>query len=92
MNRLFGQLLPPEVLSRPDKADFTRGFWAEETRRFAADWDGDGIPADLVDADALRDTWTSELPDMRSSLLVQAAWLAASTGGDIDKSFNCGLE
>ena len=35
---------------------------------------------------------TSELPDMRSSLLVQAAWLAASTGGDIDKSFNCELE
>ena len=33
------------------------------------------------------------MPDMRSSLLVQAAWLASSsTGPDLDQSFNCGLE
>jgi asparagine synthase (glutamine-hydrolysing) len=92
MHQLFGGLLPAEVLSRSDKADFTRGYFGPETRQFAASWSGQGLPTDLVDPDALRDTWRSEMPDMRSSLLVQAAWLATSAGGDLDHSFNCRLE
>ena len=34
----------------------------------------------------------SEMPDMRSGLLLHAAWLADSGGGKLEKSFNCRLE
>jgi asparagine synthase (glutamine-hydrolysing) len=92
MHQLFGGLLPPEVLSRTDKADFTFGYWGEESRRFAAEWNGEGLPAELVDVDALRTLWKSGVPDMRSALLLQAAWLATSGAIDAEKSFNCRLK
>ena len=92
MHALFVGLLPPEVLSRPDKADFTLAYWGED-KRFATEWDGQGLPTDLVDVEELRLTWTSDMPDMRSGLLLQAAWLAStSPGGGLDKSFNCRLK
>ena len=93
MHALFDGLLPPEVLSRPTKADFTLAYWGEESKRFAKSGTDKGLPTDLVDVEELRLTWTSDMPDMRSGLLLQAAWLAStSTGGGLDKSFNCRLK
>jgi hypothetical protein len=94
MRTFFGDLLPPEVLSRTDKADFTRTHWNEHSRAFAASWTGRGLPDELIDTDVLRRNWQagpSDSPDMRAALLFQTAWLAESANGK-PKQFNCRLE
>jgi asparagine synthase (glutamine-hydrolysing) len=90
MKVLFGELLPREVFERSDsdKADFTAVYWTERSKEFAAQWTGVGVPLDIVDPEALRATWTSELPDARSGLLLQAAWLATSDAPDVEQHFN----
>ena len=39
-------------------------------------WSGRGLDETLVDPEALRREWLSEVPDFRTSLLLQSAWLA----------------
>jgi asparagine synthetase B (glutamine-hydrolysing) len=84
MQALFGKLLPPELLSRSDKAGFTHALWGEEAREFGARWRGEGVAADLVDAGELRRAWSSPTPDFRSATALQAAWLATSSGATLD--------
>jgi hypothetical protein len=76
MNALASDLLPANVLGRTSKAYFNRVFFGEHTRAFAASWSGQGLDERLVDPDALRREWLSEVPDFRTSLLLQSAWLA----------------
>jgi len=76
MKKYFGDLLPPRVTERSTKAVFTEVFAGEQTRRFAREWDGAGLDPELVDAEALRRTWLSEIVDVRSLVPLQAAWLA----------------
>jgi hypothetical protein len=75
MRRLFGHLLPDELLSRQTKASFGGQFWGESTRRFMASWTGGGVDADLVDVDRLRAEFTRTTPDFRTAMLVHQAWL-----------------
>jgi asparagine synthetase B (glutamine-hydrolysing) len=75
MTRLFGDLLPADVLERRTKASFDGAFWAEPSRMFARDWDGGGVDERVVDLDALHKEWTKEAPDPRTFLLAQSAWL-----------------
>lgn len=75
MNALAGDLLPPEVIGRSSKASFNRVFFGEESRAFAATWSGRGLDETLVDPEALRREWLSEVPDFRTALLLQSAWL-----------------
>jgi asparagine synthase (glutamine-hydrolysing) len=82
MRRLFGSLLPDDLLARTTKSGFDQAFWGEPSRAFAADWDGEGADPDLVDADALRREWALPAPDPRSFLLLQAAWLAREAAED----------
>jgi asparagine synthase (glutamine-hydrolysing) len=93
MGTLFGDLLPREVLERSDadKADFTAVYWTEQSKAFAAQWTGGGVPLDIVDPETLQATWTRELPDARSGLLLQAAWLATSDAPDVEQHFNSDL-
>jgi asparagine synthase (glutamine-hydrolysing) len=94
MRSLFGDLLPPQVLARSDKALFTFVYFTDRSRAFAERWNGDGVRRDLVDPESLRATWLAAppaSPDMRSGLLLQAAWLAGS-GADVQRHFNCDLE
>jgi asparagine synthetase B (glutamine-hydrolysing) len=77
MKKYFGDLLPPRVTERSTKAVFTEVFAGEQTRRFARQWDGAGLDRELVDAEALRRTWLSEIVDVRSLVPLQAAWLAS---------------
>jgi asparagine synthase (glutamine-hydrolysing) len=94
MRALFGDLLPSQVLSRGDKANFTFVYFTDESRAFAEQWNGDGVRRDLVDPERLRGIWRAAppaSPDMRSGLLLQAAWLAGS-GADVQRHFNCDLE
>jgi hypothetical protein len=75
MGRLFGDLLPREVLERTTKAYFTHAVFTEHTRRFAREWDGSGVDTDLVDPKVLRENWLSESPYAPTMTLLQQAWL-----------------
>lgn len=77
MKKYFGDLLPARVTERSTKAVFTEVFAGKRTRAFAREWDGAGVDPELVDAEALRRTWLSEIVDLRSLVPLQAAWLAS---------------
>ena len=77
MLALFGDLLPPELLRRPRKAEFGRALWRSEARAFAATWDGTGVDDELVDADCLRGAWSAPSPWFGANTLLHEAWLAA---------------
>ena len=76
MDALARDLLPAEVVGRTSKAYFNRVFFGEESRAFAAKWSGRGLDETLVDPEVLRREWLSEIPDFRTSMLLQSAWLA----------------
>jgi asparagine synthase (glutamine-hydrolysing) len=76
MRALFGDLLPREVLERRTKALFANAVFTRRTREFARRWNGSGVDTDLVDPEALRDTWLSVDPHAPSMSLLQQAWLA----------------
>jgi asparagine synthetase B (glutamine-hydrolysing) len=76
MRRLFGELLPAEVLARRTKASFDSVFWADESRAFAERWQGEAVDEDIVDAEELAAAWRGPEPDPRSFTLLQAVWLA----------------
>jgi hypothetical protein len=76
MDSLARDLLPANVVGRTSKAYFNRVFFGEESRAFAASWSGRGLDETLVDPEALRREWLSEIPDFRTALLLQSAWLA----------------
>jgi hypothetical protein len=75
MRHLFGDLLPRDVLERQTKADFTGAVFSTHTREFARQWDGTGVNAELVDPEALRQSWLSPTPHGPSMSLLQQACL-----------------
>lgn len=75
LEHLFGDVLPPILKARRDKAAYGRVFFGPETRAFAERWSGGGLPEDVVDPDVLRRLWTSDRYDWRTAALLQAAWL-----------------
>ncbi len=88
MRALFADLLPDELLERPSKANFTGIYATSALLRFVHEWRGGGVDTDLVDEEALRETWreAETMPLHRSQFfrtvpLIQSAWLAADAGG-----------
>ena len=79
----FGDLLPEPVLARRTKATFDAAFWNRHSRAFASTWQGQGVDAEVVDVEALRREWTSEAPNPRSYLLLQAVWLSGAPSGRV---------
>jgi asparagine synthetase B (glutamine-hydrolysing) len=77
MIHLFGDLLPPEHLSRRSKATFGLAFWSRHARAMAGAWDGTGLNPDLVDSEVLAQEWAEECPDARSYLMLQKVWIDA---------------
>jgi asparagine synthase len=75
MTALFSDVLPGALLSRTSKATFGGVFWGPASRKFAEEWDGSGLSADLVDVDALRQAWLATVPVFGSALPLHAAWL-----------------
>ena len=78
MRYLFADLLPDAVLSRTTKASFNQTRWGEFEREYARGWSGEGIDADLVDAERLRAAWLSDDPLPAAAYQLHAAWLAMS--------------
>ena len=81
MRALFSGDLPDDVLARPDKANFALAYFRGHTRAFARRWDGRGFDPEIVDAEALRETWLSWIVDPRSALALQTAWLDSAERG-----------
>jgi asparagine synthase len=75
---LFGDLLPGAVLTRKTKSRFNRAVFGAHSREFASHWNGEGVDAELVDADVLREVWAAEEPHSMSFVLLHACWLAAN--------------
>lgn len=75
MRRLFGDLLPRELLERSTKAYFNHGLFTEHTRSFARQWDGSGVDTELVDPEVLREIWLREYVEAPTMCLLQQAWL-----------------
>jgi asparagine synthetase B (glutamine-hydrolysing) len=82
MQALFAGHLPRDVLARSSKAAFDEAFFHRHGREFAASWDGEGLPEDVVDVAALRREWRSGAPAAQSLSLLQVAWLARETRAD----------
>jgi hypothetical protein len=78
MRRLFGHLLPEQVIARETKAVFSEPLWGPATRTFAQDWDGAGVDPRDVDANALRREWLAPTPDFRSALLLHRIWASTA--------------
>lgn len=76
MTRLFGDLLPDDVLHRTSKASFERAVFTERSREFARHWTGDGVDGSLVDPQLLQEMWSGDRPDGGTMALMQQAWLA----------------
>ncbi len=76
MRAVFSPLLSDAILSRRSKATFGHTFWGPASRQFAADWDGDGLDARWVEANALKAAWLEPQPVYGAALPLQAAWLA----------------
>jgi asparagine synthase (glutamine-hydrolysing) len=75
LRSLVADLLPDAILARTTKAEFGGAYMSVHTRSFAADWSGDGVDHDLVDAAELRRLWLSEDRIAPTAALLQAAWL-----------------
>jgi hypothetical protein len=75
MRRVFGDLLPAELIERRTKAGFTDPLWTTTARAFAREWSGGGVDTELVDPVALRAHWAGETRNLVSTTLLQAAWL-----------------
>jgi asparagine synthase (glutamine-hydrolysing) len=81
MRAVFDEILPEGHLARGTKASFDEAFFHRHSRAFTAAWDGAGVPARIVDPEALAREWRSPAPAPYSMTLLQAAWLARERSG-----------
>jgi asparagine synthase (glutamine-hydrolysing) len=84
MAALFGDLLPPALITRPSKAEFGRSLWGPQARAFAERWAGGGVDSELVDGEALSAAWAQENPPLAAASVMQAAWLEGAHGPSDD--------
>lgn len=80
MDAFFHDVLPGPVRARSTKAAFDGAFWHEHSRELVARWNGEGIDGTLVDAELLREEWSSETPDPRTYTLLQSVKIALDLG------------
>jgi asparagine synthase (glutamine-hydrolysing) len=76
IDALFEGALPRALTSRRGKASFSAPLWGDTTRQLAELADLSGVPAELVEPEALRAEWSKPRPDLRSAVLLQHAWNA----------------
>lgn len=78
--RLFGRLLPEDVVGRRTKATFDGAFWCRHSETFAGSLTLAEVDSELVDGARALDFWaaggTETAGPIPSSTLLQALWLA----------------
>jgi hypothetical protein len=74
LEALVGDLLPPAVLRRSTKSQFSEVLWGPASRELAASWEGDGLDPELVDFERLRQAWTAPEPDTQTITMLQSVW------------------
>jgi hypothetical protein len=79
MVQLCGTLLPDRVVTRTSKAHFTGSLWGPATRAFISSWNGEGVDGRLIDVGRLRAELMSPMPDFRTILPLQSAWLSSQS-------------
>jgi asparagine synthase (glutamine-hydrolysing) len=79
MLRLFGDLLPEQVLRRVTKATFNATAVNRHSAEFIRGWNGDGLDTSLVDVDVLRAHWAEPAPLPATLSLLQQAWLSSNS-------------
>lgn len=72
---LYGDTTPAAVLDRRDKGEFSAAVFGPASRAFVEQWDGSGVPDDLVDAERVLQAWNDPSPAYTSFALLQHAWL-----------------
>jgi asparagine synthase (glutamine-hydrolysing) len=83
MRAIFGELLPDELIERQTKGSFTDPLLTETAMDFAREWSGYGIDTSLVDPVLLRSHWLGGTPNVRSTTLLQAAWIHDHLSGKL---------
>ena len=78
MEAVVGDLLPSRIVERDDKAILASVFIGERATAFIEQWDGSGVDAEWVDANALREVWRRRYPYVGSFNLLHQAWLAGA--------------
>jgi Asparagine synthase len=78
MEAVVGDLLPHQIIERDDKAVLAAVFIGARSRAFIEQWDGQGVDADWVDTQALREVWARQYPYAGSFNLLHQAWLATT--------------
>ena len=78
MAAVVGDLLPESIVDRDDKAVLASVFIGERSMAFIEQWDGSGVDAEWVDAQALREMWLRRYPYVGSFNLLHQAWLAGA--------------
>ena len=79
VRRLFGDVLPSEVIERRLKANFDGAFFTERALAFGRRWRGFGVPEQWVDPVVLARHWSGDRLSAQSGTLLQAAWLESET-------------
>ena len=82
MERLVGDLLPHELVTRQTKGTFSRPTVTAIARTFARDWSGQGVDEELVDVARLRAHWLGDDVNLISTTLMQQAWLHDAAARD----------
>ena len=82
MRRLFGDLLPNEIVTRRGKAHFNSSRIRENTRAFINSWSGAGVDPDLVDPEILHRYWKADVVHVQTFFLLQHAWLSTRSTKD----------
>ncbi|HEV2756076.1 MAG TPA: asparagine synthase-related protein [Actinomycetota bacterium] len=82
MTRIFGDLLPADVLARATKARFGRAFRGRHTEELLSRWDGRGVDTDVVRLDVVERMWRhGEDPKWQTGILFQSMLLRLAGDG-----------
>jgi hypothetical protein len=77
--RLFGDLLPRELLALRAAPPCENNLWRSHSRGLVENWQGEGVDTGLVDIELLRREWLLPRPDPRTFLLLQSVALERET-------------
>lgn len=89
LRALFSELLPAQIIDRRTKVAFNTALFGPYTRKFAAEWSGEGTPAG-VDSEWLKLHWQSSQVFAGTAPLLHHVWLARQRAQSTHPGSRCG--